>query len=539
MVKSAKKLDFIVLFWYNLLMEKRDARPTYDELMRMYLAQKERADSLEEEKRGLLRDNKQLADALAAVSRELGDKSAIIRRYNCERFYSKRDSVYKDAASAASKPRGRGGRKRGSKSFGGIDLEGLSKMSDPIVCDAADGLPEGERGMLVRVGQDESYSIEIERARVRVRKVIRPRYLRPDGSFLQSPSPAPISGSPAGASLLADAQAMKYALGVPAYRYAGWLALSGLPVPSQTATRWMIGAAEAEEPVRDAIVAAIPSIGARELHVDETPIEMLSEESGSGKRGKRGYCFAFSADGAGAKVRAYEFSKTRRTDPVDAAASGFGGVLSVDGYSGYDRFAESMVVQRCLCHARRRFSDLAKSGCAEALPVLSLFDAVFADEREIRESLPFGSPEEVLAARKSPARAANVEALRSGVRSAMEGSLEGSPMWRAARYFCDMEGELLTFASDGRASADNNAAERCCKKVALARRNFLFVQGERGGEAAAVSLTLIETAIANGVEPRGYLEWVLSNARDAAVRPEAYLPWSENVPAALRMKKAS
>ena len=73
-------------------------------------------------------------------------------------------------------------------------------------------------------------------------------------------------------------------------------------------------------------------------------------------------------------------------------------------------------------------------------------------------------------------------------------------------------------------------AERLAKSMALARRNFLMVSSKRGGEAVCVAMTLIETAVANGVEPLGYLSWVLSNRRDMERHPEHYLPWSENVP---------
>ena len=71
--------------------------------------------------------------------------------------------------------------------------------------------------------------------------------------------------------------------------------------------------------------------------------------------------------------------------------------------------------------------------------------------------------------------------------------------WVGLAYQNERAASLL---SDG-------AAERCVKKAALARRNFLFVQGEAGGESAAIALTLIETAAANRVEPMGYLRWGL------------------------------
>ena len=47
------------------------------------------------------------------------------------------------------------------------------------------------------------------------------------------------------------------------------------------------------------------------------------------------------------------------------------------------------------------------------------------------------------------------------------------------------------------------------KPVALSRKNWLFAGSERGGRAAAVMFSLIETARLNGVEPYAYLRDVL------------------------------
>jgi hypothetical protein len=43
----------------------------------------------------------------------------------------------------------------------------------------------------------------------------------------------------------------------------------------------------------------------------------------------------------------------------------------------------------------------------------------------------------------------------------------------------------------------------------LSRKNWLFAGSERGGQAAAVAFSLIETAKLNGAEPYAYLRDVL------------------------------
>jgi transposase len=61
----------------------------------------------------------------------------------------------------------------------------------------------------------------------------------------------------------------------------------------------------------------------------------------------------------------------------------------------------------------------------------------------------------------------------------------------------------------------NNAAERALRKAALGRKNFLFAGNERGGEAAAIYYSLIETAKANGIKPN---EWLLNTLRELPKR---------------------
>ena len=49
----------------------------------------------------------------------------------------------------------------------------------------------------------------------------------------------------------------------------------------------------------------------------------------------------------------------------------------------------------------------------------------------------------------------------------------------------------------------------------VGRKNFLFVGNERGGEAAAIYYSLIETAKANGIEPS---QWLLNALRELPKR---------------------
>jgi hypothetical protein len=79
------------------------------------------------------------------------------------------------------------------------------------------------------------------------------------------------------------------------------------------------------------------------------------------------------------------------------------------------------------------------------------------------------------------------------------------------------------FLEDGRICLSNNAAERELRGIALGRKSWLFAGSDRGGERAAVMLTLIQTAKLNNVDPQAWLADVLARIADHAIhRPMSF-----------------
>ena len=63
--------------------------------------------------------------------------------------------------------------------------------------------------------------------------------------------------------------------------------------------------------------------------------------------------------------------------------------------------------------------------------------------------------------------------------------------------------------------------------MALGRKSWLFVGSDRGGERAAVMLTLIQTAKLNDVDPQAWLADVLARIADHKITGlAALLPWN-------------
>jgi IS66 C-terminal element len=64
-------------------------------------------------------------------------------------------------------------------------------------------------------------------------------------------------------------------------------------------------------------------------------------------------------------------------------------------------------------------------------------------------------------------------------------------------------------------------------EIALGRKSWLFAGSDRGGERAAVMLTLIHTAKLNDIDPQAWLADVLARINDHAIhRLDELLPWN-------------
>ena len=96
----------------------------------------------------------------------------------------------------------------------------------------------------------------------------------------------------------------------------------------------------------------------------------------------------------------------------------------------------------------------------------------------------------------------------------------------AIRYTLTLWRALTRFCEDGRIEADNNAAERELRVVALGRKNFLFAGSDAGGERAAAFYSLIGTAKLCGLDPEAYLRYVFEHIADHPINKiHELLPW--------------
>ena len=81
----------------------------------------------------------------------------------------------------------------------------------------------------------------------------------------------------------------------------------------------------------------------------------------------------------------------------------------------------------------------------------------------------------------------------------------GGLLASAFTYIHNQWPKLIVFVEDGRLRLDNNKAERQIRPIAAGRKVWLFAKSEEGAKATAAWYSMVETAMANGLEPYWYL----------------------------------
>lgn len=85
----------------------------------------------------------------------------------------------------------------------------------------------------------------------------------------------------------------------------------------------------------------------------------------------------------------------------------------------------------------------------------------------------------------------------------------------------------MRYVEDGRYPIDNNPCENAIRPFVIGRRNWLFADTVPGANASANLYSLLQTCVANGVEPYQYLKVLLTELPKARTVDDytALVPW--------------
>jgi len=370
---------------------------------------------------------------------------------------------------------------------------------------------------LVRIGEVVSSTLDVIPQKVFVIDHVRAKYrAMKDGTIsivVADAQPSPIPKSNASAGMLAHVLVSKYADGLPLNRQQKIFARHGIDLSRTTLCDWNLGSTEKLAVLMPALKTHV--LAAQVLFADDTTLKLVEE----GRRTTRtARLWAYVSDGASQdgdgrwrnypRAAYFEFTTTREAIHPTRFLKTYRGYLQADDYNGYHPTFRQGRVAHCLCwaHARRYYFDVASRPGASPLAheALRFISRIYEIEAQLKQVMPD---------QRRLARQAQTVPLLAQFRHWLDAHypslLPRSALGQAFGYTLSNWDALLRFTDEGILAPDSNLVERAIRPIAVGRKAWLFAGSERGGQAAAVAFSLIESCKLAGVEPYAYLRDVL------------------------------
>lgn len=385
-------------------------------------------------------------------------------------------------------------------------------------------------GELERLGEDVSEMLEYVPSHFKVIRHVRPKFACTRCERItQRPAPErPIARGVAGPGLLAHVLVSKYCDHLPLYRQSEIYARSGVELERSTLADWVGQCSTLLAPLAHALNRYV--LSASKLHADDTPVPVLQPGRGTTKHGRLWTYVRDDRASASSDPPAvwFAYSPDRKGIHPRTHLKNFTGVLQADGYAGFDRLFNQADPQHpiqeaaCWAHARRKFYDIHQATHSPlALQALQRIAELYAIEEQIRGQPP-DERQHVRTMHAQPKLAA-LHAWMIHTRASLS---KKSDLAGAIQYALSRWRALTRYCEHGRIEIDNNIAERSLRAIALGRKNYLFAGSDAGGERAAILYSLLGTAKLNGIDPEGYLRYVLEHiAQHPINRVDELLPW--------------
>jgi transposase len=312
--------------------------------------------------------------------------------------------------------------------------------------------------------------------------------------------PQPIDKGMAGPGLLAYVITSKFADHMPLYRQESVFARNGFEIDRSTMSLWAGDVADLIKPLYQRMIDRV--LLSHVIGTDDTVMPMLAAAK---TRQARMWVYLGDDDHP---YNVFEFTLSRSRDGPAAFLKNYNQVLLADAYGGYEGICiEKQIVQAgCWSHARRKFVDTQTLSPTIAAEALRLIGELFAIEQQARKM----SCADRLALRQVQSLPV-VQRLNGKLLEWKQQLLPKHPMAEAIGYGLNQWQPLTAFLSDGAIPIHNNLTEQQMKRIALGRKNYLFVGNERGGHTAAILSSFTSTCKRHDIDPQRYLTQLLTN----------------------------
>ncbi len=210
----------------------------------------------------------------------------------------------------------------------------------------------------------------------------------------------------------------------------------------------------------------------------------------------------------------FDFTLNRRRDGPQQFLAGYQGYLHADAFSGYDCLylpdlltTQARIIEvACNAHARRKFYERVPAMHCGRTRALAYYRQLYELERQAKDFKRVAKGRNAqgsVAADPGDVPTVDRQGVSGSAAQESDGGGAGACMrnnWMA----------LVRYTEAGFLDIDNNVAEREMKRIAIGRKNWLFIGSPQGGAMAAVMMSFTSTCKRLEVEPWAYLHDVLT-----------------------------
>jgi transposase len=390
--------------------------------------------------------------------------------------------------------------------------EGRNEIPDHLPVEVVIIEPQEDTSGMVKIGDEETITLEYTKASLVKKITRRPKYARPNGEGIviaDLPS-RPIDKCIAEASLLSHIIISKFVDHLPFYRQIQMFKRDfDWTLSDSTINDWFAACCKLLEPLYQQMRKQ--ALQGAYLQVDESPIKVLDSDKPSGTH--QGYQWVYHSPSE--RIVFFDYRNGRGAHGPKETLGDYKGYLQNDGYTVYDKIGEhpDISLVGCWAHARRYFHEAIHNDRKRAEHVLQRIGEIYEIERTIKE---YNHD-----ARKTY-RIENTKPLMEEIKSYIEDQSvivqPKSAIGKAMTYIVNQWPKLINVLDHGILQIDNNLIENKIRPLALGRKNYLFAGSHQGARRIAMIYTFMATCKANDINPGAWLEDTLQKINDTSIQ---------------------
>ena len=368
-----------------------------------------------------------------------------------------------------------------------------------------------------KIGQEVTRIVEHKPGQLYIKEIIREKWGLKDNTstapkgmsgVLIAPMPLlPIYKGIAGASLLAEILLQKYEYHMPYYRQIkqySHLGMKGLT--ESTVDGWFKQTMELLKPLYEVLKSEV--MQANYVQADETTTPVINKET---HKAAKEYLWMVRA--VMERLVLFHYDQGSRAGAVIGSLANrynFKGYLQCDGFAGYETAFKTnpdVRLVNCMVHIRRHLEQALDENRPMAEHGLKEIQHLYKIEHMCDDTQM--SFDERKAKRQELSRPI-MEAMKLWMETEGLKYSESSLIGKAITYAYTRWDNMMRYLEDGRLLLDNNLAENEIRPITLGRKNYLFCGNHEAAQNMAVVCSLLATCRNHDVNPRDYLNDVIS-----------------------------